>query len=194
MLSTILSNLDAILAGLLATKVLANVIVNLTPTPKDDEIVGKVSEEVYAKAEKAGLTRQFVDSYVKGQAAIAEAQAAELYKVVGGEAAFKTMAAWASANLTANELRGLNEAFERGSMPLAKTALAGLQARYVAANGREPDLLSGTVPGGETGFRSQAEAKTAMADPRYSRDPAYRADVEAKLRVGAVFSSRTVGH
>jgi hypothetical protein len=43
-------------------------------------------------------------------------------------------------------------------------------------------MLTGSAPrnSGDT-FRSQAELVAAMSDPRYDRDPAYRADVADKL-------------
>lgn len=42
MIETVLENWDGILAVIVAAHALALAIVNLTPTPKDDEIVGKV--------------------------------------------------------------------------------------------------------------------------------------------------------
>lgn len=42
MLEFVMNNATEILAVILSTQVLAQFIVNLTPTPKDDEIVGKV--------------------------------------------------------------------------------------------------------------------------------------------------------
>ncbi|BAF89584.1 unknown protein [Azorhizobium caulinodans ORS 571] len=41
MIEFVLSNLDALLNVLFALHALAVAIVNLTPTPKDDELVGK---------------------------------------------------------------------------------------------------------------------------------------------------------
>jgi len=40
-ITLIVTNLETILAVILAAKVAAEVIVNLTPTPKDDQFVGK---------------------------------------------------------------------------------------------------------------------------------------------------------
>lgn len=50
MIETILENLDGILAVIVAAHALALAIVNLTPTPKDDEIVGKVYKVIEALA------------------------------------------------------------------------------------------------------------------------------------------------
>ena len=61
-------------------------------------------------------------------------------------------------------------------------AFQGLQRQYDEANGYEGRMLQGRAPSssGEV-FRSQAELVAAMGDPRYDNDPAYRADVVAKL-------------
>jgi hypothetical protein len=45
-------------------------------------------------------------------------------------------------------------------------------------------MLTGKAPTSQVqGFRSQAELVRAMSDPRYDSDPAYRADVAAKLEI-----------
>ena len=61
-------------------------------------------------------------------------------------------------------------------------AFQGLQSQYNEANGYEGRMLQGK-PASSAGdvFRSQAELVAAMGDPRYDTDPAYRADVVAKL-------------
>ena len=62
-------------------------------------------------------------------------------------------------------------------------ALKGLNESYSSAKGSlNPSLLDGngnTATSG--GFASQAEVTVAMSDPRYQKDPAYRAQVMAKL-------------
>ncbi|EMF8795596.1 hypothetical protein V4U36_000667 [Pseudomonas aeruginosa] len=50
MIETVLENWDGILAVIVAAHALALAIVNLTPTPRDDEIVGKVYKVVEALA------------------------------------------------------------------------------------------------------------------------------------------------
>jgi len=46
----IVSNLETVLAVILAAKVAAEAIVNLTPTPKDDKVVGKFYKVIEAIA------------------------------------------------------------------------------------------------------------------------------------------------
>ena len=61
-------------------------------------------------------------------------------------------------------------------------AFKGLQNEYNEANGYEGRMLQGRAASsaGET-FRSQAELVSAMGDPRYDTDEAYRDDVLRKL-------------
>jgi hypothetical protein len=67
-------------------------------------------------------------------------------------------------------------------MDTVKLAVEGLKAKYEQANGTEPSLVQGKASAtSEQGYRSWAEVTTAMNDTRYSSDPAYQADVKAKL-------------
>jgi hypothetical protein len=62
-------------------------------------------------------------------------------------------------------------------------AIAGLRAKWEGAVGKQPSLVTGAT--GSTSsdtFASLAEAKQAMADPRYQKDPVYRQEVSDKLR------------
>ena len=55
-------------------------------------------------------------------------------------------------------------------------------ARYSDAVGSDGKLLTGKGSASESqGFRSQQELISAMSDPRYDNDPAYRSDVIKKL-------------
>ena len=67
-------------------------------------------------------------------------------------------------------------------MQAINLAVAGLKAQYDNANGVEGRMVTGKAPtnSGDI-YRSQAELVSAMNDPRYDRDPAYRQDVIEKL-------------
>jgi hypothetical protein len=153
---------------------------------------GRLSDETYRKAESKGLSRAFLDGVLQGRIALVERQGRELMDVVGGPEEWSRIASWARANLTEKELRTFNEAVERGSMELTKMAIRGIQARYIAAVGRQPNLVGGDAAPSAEGYRSRDEAIRAMQDPRYRRDPAYRAEVESRLRASNPFSARTI--
>jgi hypothetical protein len=154
---------------------------------------GTVSEESYKRAEAIGLTKEFVDNYVAGQAALVQRQEAELYSEVGGRDEFQRVAAWAKGNLSPREIQALDNATQNQDLALAKIALRGLYARYQAAVGQDPTLVSGDAGSAEAGFQSTAQVLQAMKDPRYDTDPAYRAQVEKRLQAKSPFTVRAVG-
>lgn len=143
---------------------------------------GALSDASYAALEAKGFHRELVDSFIAGQQAIAANYAAEVTSNVGGMEAYGEIVSWAKDNLTPDEIDAFNENVDSGNLTKAKLAVQGLKARYDAAVGTEPTLLGGDNAG-TTGdvFRSTAELTAAMKDPRYKKDPAYRADVQAKL-------------
>lgn len=150
---------------------------------------GELSEASYAALEKAGIPKAIVDQYIEGQKAVAATHEAEAYALVGGESNYQAMVTWASTTLTAEDKAAFNAAIGQGGAA-AKLAISGLNAQFKATQGSAPKLLGGFAPSGGAdvaGFRSTHELTQAMADPRYSRDPAYRKDVEAKLAASNLF-------
>jgi len=143
---------------------------------------GTLSADSYKALEAAGLPKAMVDGYIAGQQALASQARAQGLEAAGGEEQFNAMAAWAKAGLNPGELAAYNEAVTNGSMDQMKLAVAGLRARYEAANGREPQLLGGSgANAGAAGYGSTAEMVKDMSDPRYQKDPAFRKAVEDKL-------------
>lgn len=142
---------------------------------------GQLSEDSYAKLEKAGVDREFLDTFIAGRQALAAQFESEVLSPVGGREAYDAMVEWAAASLTPAQIAAHNKAVN-GSKEEAQIAIAALQARYVQHNGKMPDLVKGDGgASGESAFRSVEEHKAAIRDPRYKTDPAYRKDVEAKL-------------
>jgi len=107
---------------------------------------------------------------------------AQIQESVGGDTEYQNMIQWASQNLSEQEVAMYDAVMDRGD-PLAMFfAAQALNARYQDAVGYDGELLSGTAPKNTADvFRSQAELVAAMSDPRYDKDPAYRADVADKL-------------
>ena len=155
-----------------------------------DEFVanGELSDDTYAKLEKAGFDRTVVDTYIAGQQALSEQVQGRVEAHVGGADVLQDMLEWAADGLSEAEARAFNTVVDTADEAGLKLALDGLKAKYEAANGSEPKLLGGG-PSANAGpaFRSTAEVTRAMSDPRYATDPAYRADVEARLRNSDVF-------
>ncbi|WP_313196201.1 capsid assembly protein [Shinella zoogloeoides] len=149
---------------------------------------GELSQATYEALAKAGVPKEIVDAYISGQ----EAQAAQMINEVqaefGGAEAYSQMVTWAATGLSKPEIAAFNKVMDSGDVDSIKLAIAGLQSKYRAANGEEPNLLNGDPSANEGDvFRSTAEVTAAMNDPRYRKDAAYRADVTAKLARSNVF-------
>lgn len=158
---------------------------------KEFQEQGKLSDESYTKLEAQGYPRDVVDKYIAGQQAIAAAQTLQaeqnkqtIFTAVGGEDQYKSMIQWASQNLSAEERTAFNATMGTGDMGQIKLAVAGLKTRFESIHGHDPKLIGGKAgPSGQSGFRSMAEMTAAMRDPRYQRDPAYRADVIRRVEL-----------
>lgn len=111
-----------------------------------------------------------------------DAQVNQVQNSVGGEKQYNEIVGWASQNLPKPQIDAFDSLISTGNTEMIKLAVAGLNASYADANGYEGRTLQGkpAQSGGDT-FRSQAELVAAMGDPRYENDPAYRADIIAKL-------------
>ena len=111
-----------------------------------------------------------------------DAQVNQVQNSVGGEKQYNEIVGWASQNLPKQQIDAFDSLISTGNTEMIKLAVAGLNASYADANGYEGRILQGkpAQSGGDT-FRSQAELVAAMGDPRYDNDPAYRADIIAKL-------------
>ena len=113
---------------------------------------------------------------------LTEAQAQELYKMVGGEKAYKSMIDWAGQNFTKQEIEMYDSVMSTQNANSIFFAVQALYNRYSDATGNDGQLLTGRGTAKDSqGFRSQAELVQAMSDPRYDNDPAYRSDVIRKL-------------
>ena len=113
---------------------------------------------------------------------LSEAQAQELMDQVGGEKAYKSMLDWAGDNFSKEEIEMYDGVMESGNPNAVFFAVQALQARYNDAVGSDGQLLTGRgAQNTDDSFRSQAELVAAMSDPRYDRDPAYRADLMRRL-------------
>ena len=143
---------------------------------------GELSETTRKQLEEVGFSKEVVDSYIAGQEALASQLTSSVYEQVGGESQFTAMTEWAGDNLSASEVEAFNSAMDSGNMGQVNLAVAGLQAQYVSAVGKEGIRLE-TRASTTTGdrYESQAQMMQAMADPRYASDPAYRNQVAAKL-------------
>ena len=113
---------------------------------------------------------------------LSEAQVNSVQNACGGEANYNAVVDWAASNLTDDAINAFDSVVDSGNPMAISIAFKGLQNEYNEANGYEGRMLQGKAASsaGET-FRSQAELVSAMGDPRYDTDEAYRDDVLRKL-------------
>ena len=152
---------------------------------------GQLSEETI-EAFSEMSSQDLVNAYLEIQAnnpqantqgvELSDSQVNQVQNACGGEANYNRVIDWAANNLTDNAIDAFDSVVDSGNPMAISIAFKGLQNEYNEANGYEGRMLQGRAASsaGET-FRSQAELVSAMGDPRYDTDEAYRDDVLRRL-------------
>ena len=155
---------------------------SLDPYYKEYADNGNLSEKSYTDLQGKGLSKELIDSYIAGQQAIADSQLTQIYNAAGGKQNYDEVVKWASENLPANEIATFNKIVETGSNEEAILAAQGLKARMDNVVGQTPTLVKGGISPTENAYQSTAEIISAINDPRYQVDTAYRKNVEEKIK------------
>jgi hypothetical protein len=144
---------------------------------------GDLSEQSYDRLwEERGLSREMVDSYIAGQESIRDSIQDQAYEITGSPENYTEMVMWATNNLSNGEINAFNSQVNSGDPDQIILAVEGLNSRFANNVGTEPSLVQGETSMSTTGgFNSIAELTSAMKDPRYDSDTAYRQQVAAKL-------------
>ena len=152
---------------------------------------GTLSEETIERFSEMS-SQDLVNAYLEIQAKnpqatqqtyeLSESEVNTVQNAAGGEANYNRVVDWAAENLTDAAINAFDSVVDSGNPMAISIAFKGLQNEYNEANGYEGRMLQGRAASsaGET-FRSQAELVSAMGDPRYDTDEAYRDDVLRKL-------------
>lgn len=126
--------------------------------------------------------RSGIENSSQQEVEFSEQDAKELRGIVGGDQEYQTLIQWAGENMTEKYIDMYDAVMASGDKAAMTFAVEALKAKYQDAVGVEGELLTGKpAKSTQNVFRSQAEVVRAMKDPRYDNDPAYRADVFAKL-------------
>lgn len=105
-----------------------------------------------------------------------------LKDLAGGAKGYDEVLKWASSNFSSDEIDLYDQVMESGSRAAAYFAVTSLVQRFQLDQDKDGTMLTGkTAVDKADVFRSQAQLVEAMSDPRYDKDPAYRADLAAKL-------------
>ena len=151
---------------------------------------GEISEETIealSQMDSKELIKQYLEFYSQSQAqqqqqATSAADTKAILDSVGGEEAYGEMVSWAAQNLSQDEIDAYNNVTNSGNTAAIKFAVEAMANRYANSEGYEAPMVTGrkSAPSVQ-GYRSNAELARDISDPRYSTDPAFRADVEARL-------------
>jgi len=167
--------------------------VDLTPFNTEFSEKGDVSEESRAKLAESlkGVlgdnARALVDQYVEGSKATVTNHHNAIFGEAGGKDGYGELVRWASTGLPKAEVEAYNKAMD-SDPNTALLAVRNLKNAYEKANGRAPRLVQGdtSLGGALQGvqpFASAFEQNKAVQDPKYSKDPAYRASVISRMLV-----------
>lgn len=146
------------------------------------ESVDELGEEVVQQIEAALQAEAEGEEDEPAGVPLTAEETAQVQGIVGGPQAYQQMVEWSADNLSQAEQDAYNQVMDSGDLNAIYWAVKGLQSQYTQEVGTDGRLIQGRAPSsrGES-FRSMAELVRAQSDPRYDNDPAYRADVLAKL-------------
>lgn len=146
-----------------------------------------LSEKSYQELEAVGYSRQFVDSYIRGQEALVDSYVAGVKEYAGGADKFDAlMSHLETANPEAAE--SLMNAIEQRDLGTVKAIINLAGESRAKQFGRKPtrSVTQRAIPAKAQapkveGFENRAEMVKAMSDSRYRTDAKYRAEVERKV-------------
>ena len=154
----------------------------------NDNTLSPETIEKFSSMSSTDLVNAYVESIKNAPAQqqqevdIPDAQVNQIQNSVGGEKQYTNIVSWAANNLPEKQVLAYDNLVASGNVEAINLALKGLKAEYDDAFGNEGRTLQGRAPRSNDGvFRSQAELMSAMNDPRYETDEAYRDDVLRKL-------------
>lgn len=147
-----------------------------------------LSEESYEELAKAGYSKSFVDSYIRGQEALVDQYVKSVMEFAGGEAQFQAIYSHLEVS-NPDAAESLVSALENRDIATVKAIvnLAGASRAKTFGKPAARSISKRAVPAApvrtkQSGFESQAEMIQAMSDPRYRTDSKFRAEVENKMR------------
>lgn len=170
--------------------------VDLTPYQSEYDQTGDVTEEsreAIAKGLESVLgenARQIVDQFIEGQKVVHQNDRDLYYQEAGGSKEhLDSLLAWGTENLPDDEYAAVERQLQSRDRHSVMFAIRSLRTQYEATNGRVPNNIrpaANSIPAGTAPFKSAAELTTAMKDPRYKSDEAYRNAVKARLAVSSI--------
>jgi hypothetical protein len=156
---------------------------------------GTPSDETLAEFEKLGYPKDMVVKSLAADKTEGEAFVKEVHDSVGGKDLYDRMVSWAKkGGFTESEVALYDQTLQSGNKEAFRLLTDGLKQRYIQANGSptRKRVEPGSADGGGAqasaqGYQSRAQMVADMNDPRYAKDPAYRARVMEKVKYSSIF-------
>lgn len=157
---------------------------------KEFDETGTISEEAVdrlSQMDQKELIKNYLQYYQQSQASAQEAQLqdtaiSDIKQSIGGEEAYTEMISWAGQNLDQTEIDNFNSVTATNNPAAIRFAVEALNNRFRGDVGFEAPLISGQKASASVQpYRSNAELARDISNPMYQTDPAFRADVEARL-------------
>lgn len=150
---------------------------------------GKLSQASYEALANVGYSKGFIDSYIRGQEAVAEQFVAKVVDYAGGQEKFQRIVAHMKST-SPDSVESLNEAIERQDLKAIRTIInlgtQGISKKLGKAPARSVTAKAPATPQARKapavdGYASTAEMVKDMGSDKYRNDPAFRAKVEARV-------------
>lgn len=163
-----------------AAEVVTNAGLDVDKLSQEFLAEGKLKDESYAALEKAGISKELVDDYIRLKQSEASSVRNEVLSIAGGEEGFRQMVQWATGNYS--DVETYNKMISSGDPAQMRMAMTALKTAYTAANGSDPKLVMGNGSSSAADvYRSDLEMVADMQRKEYRTDPAFRRQVEEKV-------------
>lgn len=134
---------------------------------------------------KTGFNDAMVNDYLSAQQAKRRAAFTQAADIVGGGEKLSKILRWAANNFSGEQLQGLQAGL---AGPNSELTLRGLTSAYDQAHASaepksKPDAVTPATAGATVqlpGYKSMAEYRMDMSNPRFKRDDKFRAAVEQR--------------
>lgn len=159
---------------------------NLADLQSEWDTDGAISDKSYEALEKAGYSREIVDTFVAGLAAKNLPVINAAYEIAGGQDGYNAIIDWAGTSLNAEQIAAFDAEVTSGSKTRALNAVKALKADFDAAKAKtasvEPTVtVSGKGSASDPVYASMADLQLDMDNPLYDQSPSFRKKVMEKL-------------
>ncbi|MCS5736624.1 capsid assembly protein, partial [Herbiconiux daphne] len=152
------------------------------------DATGQLTDQQYNRLAEYGHSKDFIDSYIRGQQALSQNYVNQFVASVGGIDQFQSVIQTLQQN-SPKMISTLENAIGNRDLETAKAIidLAGNLRKQTYGQPAQRTVTQRAVPVNsvpqvkQEGFQSKQEMVEAMNDRRYGRDQAYTMDVQRKV-------------